>query len=248
MPAATPDPFALLDGLYRQQRALDGDPVYIAQHSAEGSIRRQLAVFERYAPLVDAGSVVLDWGCRHAPDSCLLRDRFGADIELHGCDFFPAGSFPPFHDHAGLEYRVLEDSRTLPYDDEAFDVVIGSGVIEHTANDSVALRELHRVMREEALLVLSFIPNRLSYTEFLGRRLDLAGRHSRLYGAAQVRRLVLHHGFVPVEQAYHQVLPAHRVPAALRGVWRYDRLLERTWPVNRFATNLMLICRRRAVL
>jgi len=29
---------------------------------------------------------ILDWGCHHAPDACLIRARFGQAVALHGCD------------------------------------------------------------------------------------------------------------------------------------------------------------------
>jgi SAM-dependent methyltransferase len=168
-------------------------------------------------------------------------------VDLHGCDFPPAGHFPAFHRYARLQYRKLATAHEIPYENEMFDTVVGNGVLEHTANDLVALRELHRVLRDGGTLVLTFLPNRFSWTEFLSRLRGVPA-HERLYGLGEARRLLLHHGFLPVAWGYHQLLPSHAAQALMRRLWFLNKPLERLWPIRLFASNLLLICRRRAIM
>lgn len=235
---------ALLERLHDNEGRTE-EEIYLQRHATTNAIRRHVDVFERYREHVPSSGRVLDWGCFHAPDSCLLRSVFGDAVELHGCDFRPAGTFPTFHGHAGLEYRPLQDPFALPYDDGMFAAVIGSGVIEHTANDSVSLRELYRVLADDGVLILTFIPNRYSYTEFLGRRMHNGRTHSRLYGMTEIRRMLLHHGFLPIEHGYHQMVPRTGGGELASYVWRFNAALERAWPLNRLASNLMVVARRR---
>ncbi len=239
--------FHLLDSLYQEELRSHPDG-YLRQHAHRNSILRQVSVFERYLPYLPSTGVFLDWGCYHAPDACLLRDALGEGVELHGCDFPPKGRFPAFHGFAGLDYRHLEVPAALPYADACFDAVIASGVLEHAANDSEALKELHRVLKEDGVLVVTFLPNRFSYTEFMSRRLRSAAQHARLYGVSETRRLMLHHGFRPVALAYHQMVPAQQLQGVFGRLWPMNSVLEKAWPLNKLSSNVMVVCRRRNVM
>lgn len=57
---------------------------------------------------------------------------------------------------AKAHIKVQQDSLThLPFDDNSYDVIICSDVIEHIADDISAVRELSRVLKPEGLLILS---------------------------------------------------------------------------------------------
>lgn len=241
----------LLARLYAAELASEPSPhrprddAYLRQHAQPNSIARHVAVFERYWPFLPAGGDVLDWGCNHAPDACLIRHVLGDDVSLCGCDFPLSGQFPAFHEFARLDYRTLMRPSEIPFADASFDAVVGSGVLEHTPNDSDALRELHRVIRDDGVLVITFLPNHLSWTEFVSRRRGTSHAHSRLYGLRAARRLMLHHGFEPVAWGYHQLLPAHQAQQLLGQLWFLNAPLERTWPLRSLASNLFLVSRRR---
>lgn len=248
------DSVALLGRLYREEllrRSSDVahvDPApwneYLEAHAQPNSVLRTAQAFERYLPHVPRKGRMLDWGCFHAPDACLVRNALGDAVELHGCDYPPPGTFAAFHEFAGLNYAQLEGPGALPWPDDHFDVVIASGVLEHVPNDSEALKELHRILREGGLLVVTFLPNRLSYTELAHRRLNWAP-HARRYGLSEARKLGLHHGFEPIAASYHQMIPAQQGSKVFERLWRFNSLLERAAPLNRLSTNIMLICRRR---
>ena len=63
------------------------DRAYLDIHAIPEFIRDQVRTFEWYRPHLPRSGRVLDWGCRHAPDSCLLRTAFGERLLLFGCDF-----------------------------------------------------------------------------------------------------------------------------------------------------------------
>src|SRR3974377_263262 len=68
--------------------ASPGHPFYDYVQSAianEATLDRHVRAFELYAPFVAPGMRLLDWGCRQAPDSCMMRSLTRA-LALHGCD------------------------------------------------------------------------------------------------------------------------------------------------------------------
>ena len=215
--------FALLTELYAEQAAR-GDTEYLREHRHPAAILHHVNVFEWYAPRLAGSRSVLDWGCQHAPDSCLLRHRFGGELDLHACDFLAGHEFPVFHGYARPRYAQLTDPFTLPYPPAHFDAVVGSGVLEHTAMDGEALKEVYRVLRPLGVLVLTFIPYAGSRAE---RRARAAGYgHRRLYSAERVSELLLGHGFEPLVLQFQG-----DVPHMLRGPrprWR-----QALWPLKR---------------
>ncbi len=72
----------------------------------EAALDRVIRAFELFAPHLPDDAVTLDWGCRHAFDSCLMRRWLGPAATLHGCDL-DDDDFSAFFDYAGLEYRRL---------------------------------------------------------------------------------------------------------------------------------------------
>ena len=240
------DPAAMLSKLYDQTLA-ETDHAYLRTHSSRNSVRRQVDAFRRYQAYLPRRGAILDWGCFHAPDSCMIRQQLGDQVELDGCDLHDPGICRRFHDAAGLQYLRLAETPRLPYPDQRFHAVVGSGVLEHVAVDLDALKELHRVLRPDGVLILTFLPNRWSYIEWCCRRLRLA-HHQRLYAASDVRRLLLHHGFEPLRLRYHQFIPAHRMQPLLGPLYPMNRLLDSVWPIRVLSTNIMVIARKRSIM
>ena len=209
----------LLARLYAEQAA-SGAPDehgYLRNHGRPESIRHHVNVFEWYAALIKAHSSVLDWGCNHGPDSCLLRHRFGAELDLHACDFPAGDAFGPFRSYARAKYTRLTDPLKLPYANETFDAVIGSGALEHTAMDGEALKELYRVLKPNGLLVVTYLPHAYSWAEWRQRARGV-DFHRRLYTRRGFARLLLTHGFAP-EQIQPQGFVPNRLPTHARPLW-----------------------------
>jgi SAM-dependent methyltransferase len=244
------DPVLALRELYRRQLCdlAEQHADYVTKHSSEGSIRRQIHSFNLYKKYL-AGTV-LDWGCMHAPDACLIRLEFGDRAMLHGCDFYAPGDFNVFHESARLEYTQLSHFYQLPYASDFFDVVISSGVLEHVPNDFESMKEIYRVLRPGGRFIVTFLPNTLSYTERLSQ---LLGRkhHRRKYSKRWIEAAMLHSGFDVVEARYFQMVPtmfsmfsrevALRYAKYLAVLWPLNGIAERLWPINRLSSNLMAI-------
>src|SRR3954447_16851942 len=89
----------LLAALYHQQTGRLADDPYLVSHARPKVVRNQHDVFAFYEPHLPRRGKILDWGCRHAPDSCLIRDRLGSRVELHGCDLVAPDVYLAFHEH-----------------------------------------------------------------------------------------------------------------------------------------------------
>jgi SAM-dependent methyltransferase len=237
----------LLAALYERQLAVRAD-AYLEDHARPQVIRGQVEMFRRYLPYLPERGAVLDWGCNHAPDACLLRSA-GA-YELYGCDFGEPGRFDVFHRHAGLRYRQLEGLVRIPFPDGLFDAVVASGTLEHTAMDYESLKELHRVLRPGGVLIITYLPNRWSYQEFVQRTILKKSWHRRLYGLGETRRLLLHTGFDPVVVRHLSRFWERRVGWLVRDPGWADRLaapLKLLVPVQVFASSTLFAVGRRTV-
>jgi SAM-dependent methyltransferase len=245
-----PDYLQELNRLYALQAQVSEDP-YLHSHSRNTAvIRRQVSIFERCSEFFQNAETVLDWGCRHAADACMVRMLVGNTVQLHGCDV-DNPNYSAFFEFAGLTYSQLAHPYKLPYPDNSFNVVIGSGVLEHVPNDSESLTELYRIIRPGGFFVMTMLPNRYSYTEWLNRRLHNP-HHLRMYSLSEARYMFMHHGFLPVRFGYHQILPTLSSPKGgvfdlavanklIEGIFPLNNVLERCWPVNRLATNIFII-------
>lgn len=230
----------------------DCEPEYLAAHFAmEITLQRHLRAIDQMFPYIRGR--VLEWGCRHALDSCVYRHRLGDSVELFGCDICDGIAYAPFHEFAALRYTRLNHPFELPHETSFFDVVTSNGVLEHVPNDAASVGEVYRVLRPGGTFAITCLPNRLSYTEALQR---WRGRtaHDRLYSIASTRRLVEAAGFRVIKSRRFLMLPTmlNGLPprfkamyqTAHRGVWILNDALERIWPVNHFASNVMLIARK----
>ena len=251
------DLVALLTDLYAEQlRHTPGDPYTIA-HAHPEVIDTQVSVFEWYlrylrpedpptlhTPLRLAENPhgefahVLDWGCRHAPDACLFRATCGHAIYLYATDISDPAPFAPFHQSAVPQYARLDHVYRLPYPDETFDIVIGSGTLEHVAMDYESLKEIYRVLRVGGRFVITYLPNRWSYEEWWKRDVRKDGAHPRLYSRRELRHVLLHHGFRIVTDGYQTRYDR------LGGASAWKRLPVRFSQLHRFTSTLCAVAEK----
>src|SRR5947209_4656792 len=86
---------------------LDASMDYLQAHFAmDITLRRHLMAIDLIVPYIHGR--VLEWGCRHALDSCVYRMRLRQRVDLHGCDVFDRDLYRPFHDFSGLQYRRIQ--------------------------------------------------------------------------------------------------------------------------------------------
>lgn len=221
---------------------------YLVAHSQPNSIRRQTEVHQKYITYVKEDSKVLDFGCKHAPDACLIRHSLGSEVSISGYDFERGDAFPDFYSYAGIDFTEANHPWLLPYEDELFDNVIASGVLEHVAMTTESLKEIYRVTKVGGSLIVTFLPNRRSYTEFLVRKSGSPFHHRRLYSRRLAKNLLLHHGFEPQAVGFHQFIPAQRGGKLSEVLWPLNAWLERVWPFRLLCANIYVIAvKRRAI-
>lgn len=88
---------------------------------------------------------LLDFGCGSKPYKELIR------VERYiGVDFLSEG-----HSHAGEDIDFLYDGKRLPFKSQCFDSMLSTQVFEHVPNLEKMLKEINRVMKNNALMVIT---------------------------------------------------------------------------------------------
>ena len=246
--------FSGLKKLYQDQIAR-GTIDYIEHHSNNDVIiMGQVDAFIKYYPYLRGGNI-LDWGCLHGPDSCLLRIAAGEANTLYGCDVYPSTGLEVFREFTRARFSFLEHPYRLPFEDGLFDTVIGSGVIEHVVNPRESLKEIYRVLKPDGTLVLTYAPSWHSFTEWVLRLLKHP-HHRRRFTVHSLHQLLLDSGFVAETIQFHAVTPTLSSPRfhQMRGssfaqqvvsfLYRFNPLLEKFYPLNRLGQNIMVCARR----
>ncbi len=236
---------AVLRDLYRRQREQGTWNGYLDEHSRQHCIDNQVRTFQWYKPFLPERGVVLDWGCQHAPDSCLLRAAFGDRFEQHACDFGPPRKYPVFADFAEARFSELDDAVRTPYAASSFDVVIGSGVLEHVAMDYESLKELHRILKPDGIFIGTYLPNRWSIAEWRRRVVQKRDFHQRLYNRRETIDLLKHTGFSPICVDHHTFI-WDRVLAKLvaRNSTAFGQVMKCLLPVHLFCSTLRFAARK----
>lgn len=184
---------------------------------------------------------VLDWGCGKGHMTYLMR-RAGFDVV--SCDRRVAaddsafGQATPIIAAQGIDVVPLDHDTLLPFADGSFDMALSTGVLEHVADDAGSLKELRRVLRPGGLLVVTFLPYTLSWTQRLAHA---RGNfyHPRLYSRHGLRELGHAAGFDLLLLEHGQLLPKNSVSMRLgRLLEPLDLFLCRHTPLRYFATNL----------
>jgi len=196
------EPADLLRQLYARQLENGPGDGYLRQHAETGFLNGTVRVFRFYEPWLPKEGRILDWGCRHAPDACLIRAKLGDRMVIDGCDVNDENQYAAFYSYAGLRYTRLQDAVRLPYADASFDAVLASGVLEHVPMDYESLKELNRILKPKGRLIVAYLPNRASLEEWRLRASGKGGFHLRLYGRREMRGLLLHCGFLPMAAGY----------------------------------------------
>lgn len=192
---------------------------------------------------------VLDAGCGDG----VLLDRLASipDIDLFAVDYNPL-RVQRARSRAPRATVAEGDLTALQFPDESFDVILLNHVLEHVPEDSLAIKELARVLRPEGWLLLG-VPNegcllaRLRNKVFqpsIRRTTD----HVHFYTEPTIRSLVtrakLHVRSVGREGFFTPYLPLHSWLAARDWGFRLLVWSGKIWPSQ--AAGLRLLCTKRA--
>ncbi|MBP9151282.1 MAG: class I SAM-dependent methyltransferase [Flavobacteriales bacterium] len=104
--------------------------------------------------LIPEGSSFLDIGCGKGHSMSLAINQ--KNCNCTGIDPFPnfAGATPEL---AGVEHKfsIVEGwAENLPFEDNSFDVVYSSHMLEHTSDYDKALSEMNRVVRPDGIVIM----------------------------------------------------------------------------------------------
>jgi ubiquinone/menaquinone biosynthesis C-methylase UbiE len=146
---------------------------------------------------VRAGDRALDLGCGTADFAALIAEAgahpVGADVAQAALDRARA-------QHLDLEFRLTPIDGPLPFEDNSFDLVWSSEVIEHVADTARWLSEVRRVLAPGGRLLLTTPAHGRVRVALSGveRFSDPLGDHLHLYTQASLRTLLESFGFEEV--------------------------------------------------
>lgn len=101
-------------------------------------------------------------------------------------------------DEVGL---VMADGLQSPFPDQTFDLIFHQGLLEHFKSPHELLRENHRILKKNGLVVVD-VPQTVHIYTVLKQLLQMAGLWfagwERQFTVRSLTRLLLRHGFEPV--------------------------------------------------
>lgn len=114
------------------------------------------------------GKKALDIGCQYGLFSFALAEKgadvTGIDISTRWVDRCKREAKEKYGD-SGMDF-VVGDAQNLPFEDESFDVVVCTEVVEHVDYGGNVLSEIHRILVPGGVMVLG-TPNTSSYYGWL---------------------------------------------------------------------------------
>jgi ubiquinone/menaquinone biosynthesis C-methylase UbiE len=157
--------------------------------------RRALArrLLEHYASARPNGSRtrILEIGCG---SGALLKD-LQDDNTVYGVDVAEAAL--KICRERGLDCVTMGDVTALPYADGALDTVIAIDVLEHIEDDAAAVREIHRVLKPAATMIVT-----VPAFKMLWSRRDVDHHHKRRYRVSEISKRLKDGGFTVVKATY----------------------------------------------
>ena len=117
---------------------------------------------------VTPGAAVLDIGARDGG----LKSFLPPGTRYQGIDITP--------EFAGPDVLVHDISSGIPFSDGSFDYVFCIEVLEHVPNPYGALSEIHRVLGQDGVLILS-VPNPYHFKEIIWNLFRIPDRQGHIY-------------------------------------------------------------------
>jgi SAM-dependent methyltransferase len=97
----------------------------------------------------------------------------------------------------GVANTRVMDAQQLDFPDASFDVITASDVLEHLADDALALRDWHRVLKPGGVMIV-FVPA----FPILWSEHDVANHHFRRYRRSELVRRATAAGFLVERRSY----------------------------------------------
>jgi len=167
---------AVRDGALYEEIRRAGLQNHVWQWESFAAFSQYPRVFDATRRYLEPGAVALDWGCGNGHFSFFLVTQ---GVRSVGYSFEAA---PPLLAGEPLFEHRRGDPREpvkLPFDDNAFDLVLSLGVLEHVheagGNARSSILELERVLKPSGHFLCFHLPNRYAWGENLRKVLKRLG-------------------------------------------------------------------------
>jgi len=198
---------------------------------------------------------ILDVGCGVGHTTCISK-IFREDVKIYGFDIggkFIWKNLTSF----GVNFLICNAEDSC-FKDETFDVIISFGVIEHTNNRNVFLREIRRILKPGGYFFVFDLPTKYSLSEaFLARMIQVLKSdkiffHDKRYTKKETEVLFSMNGFsVDVKEDFLIPSQVDRISGFLGRVFnknckkidKLDKLILKT-PLKIFSQAFMVRARK----
>lgn len=113
--------------------------------------RKKWGILKRYLKEVKGG-LLLDIGCADGTTTKQIK-RFLPTTKVTGVDYYKKAIIYARKRTKAIKF-VIGDAHSLPFTGESFDVVTVIETLEHLDNPRKVLKEIHRVLKKNGLLIL----------------------------------------------------------------------------------------------
>ena len=153
---------------------------------------------------LSANSKVLDLGCGEGRHIFGALDEYkdiycvGLDQDIPSLDVCKEGLVFFEELNTGSTIFIQGSVYNLPFEDDAFDLVICSEVLEHLDDYHAAIKEIHRVLKPKGKFlpsVPSYWPERICWA-LSDNYQNMPGGHVRIFKKLQVINEIIDHGFI----------------------------------------------------
>ena len=143
--------------------------------------------------LLKSGDRILEIGCGIGT---VVHELSQQGYDVIGTDISPVAIEYGLKKYAPIKLEA-QPAEELPYEDEAFDVVLSFDLFEHIARIDLHVSQVHRVLKDGGYYLFQ-TPNKCSNVIFetlAHRSLKWRRAHPSLHTAGQLRRRLARHGF-----------------------------------------------------
>jgi len=153
---------------------------------------------------LSANSKVLDLGCGEGRHIFGALDEYqdiycvGLDQDIPSLDVCKEGLVFFEELNTGSTIFIQGSVYNLPFEDDAFDLVICSEVLEHLDDYHAAIKEIYRVLKPKGKFlpsVPSYWPERICWA-LSDNYQNMPGGHVRIFKKLQVINEIIDHGFI----------------------------------------------------